>query len=174
MKILDSYQGIAKELIKESAWDRKFGEPLPTLQDVMNEVDDDKIIKYRDEEGESQEMSASSAKKLPKDHHAKIAYDTMVKHDDYQAKKDDSEKDDGGEKDSGGNLGGGDFERPDSDDEPDMDSDGTDDKEDDNEEDMDETITINGKKYIPIKESKEPIKPKVHPFKEKYKKIGGE
>ena len=136
MKILDSYQGIAKELIKESAWDRKFGEPLPTLEDVMNEVDDNKVIGTR--------------------------------------KKDDSEKDDGGEKDSGGNLGIDGFERPDSDDEPDMDSDGTDDKEDDNEEDMDETITINGKKYIPIKESKEPIKPKVHPFKEKYKKIGGE
>ena len=62
----------------------------------MNEVDDDKIIKYRDEEGESQEMPASSAKKLPKDHPAKIAYDTMGKYDDYQDKKDDSEKDDGG------------------------------------------------------------------------------
>ena len=24
-----------KKLIKESAWDRKFGEPLPTLKDVM-------------------------------------------------------------------------------------------------------------------------------------------
>jgi len=24
-----------RELIKESAWDRKFGEPLPTLEDVM-------------------------------------------------------------------------------------------------------------------------------------------
>ena len=29
-----------KKLIKESAWDRKFGEPLPTLSDVMG--------KYRD------------------------------------------------------------------------------------------------------------------------------
>ena len=36
-----------------------------------------------------------------------------------------------------------------------------------------ETITINGQKYKPIKESKEPTKPKVHPFKETYKKIGG-
>ena len=40
-------------------------------------------------------------------------------------------------------------------------------------DDMDETITINGKTYIPIKESKEPTKPKVHPFKQAYKKIGG-
>jgi len=59
----------------------------------INEVDDDKIIKYRDKEGESQEMPAGSAKKLPKDHPAKIAYDTMAKYDDYQNKKDDSEKD---------------------------------------------------------------------------------
>jgi len=38
MKILNSYKKIAKEFIKESAWDRKFGEPLPTLEDVMNEA----------------------------------------------------------------------------------------------------------------------------------------
>ena len=69
---------------------------LLEIAQSMNEVDDDKIIKYRDEEGESQEMPASSAKKLPKDHPAKIAYDTMGKYDDYQDKKDDSEKDDGG------------------------------------------------------------------------------
>ena len=52
MKILSSYKKIAKELIKEAAWDRKFGEPLPTLSSVMKEaeVDDDKIIKYKDKE----------------------------------------------------------------------------------------------------------------------------
>ena len=37
MKNLNSYKKIAKEFIKEAAWDRKFGEPLPTLEDVMNE-----------------------------------------------------------------------------------------------------------------------------------------
>ena len=26
-----------KQILSESAWDRKFGEPLPTLTDVMNE-----------------------------------------------------------------------------------------------------------------------------------------
>ena len=236
MKILDSYQGIAKELIKESAWDRKFGEPLPTLQDVMNEVDDDKIIKYKKKDGEQGEMKASSAKTMPDDHPAKQAYNKM--------KGDDSD-----EKDSGGKLGGGDFERDIGDDEPDMDSDGADDKDDVRDaldgafdrisnalsggkdygdddvasaidkniqtafhkgaddddiinfakklvpdgremlqkslnnmgiddidvtsDDMDETITINGKTYIPIKESKEPTKSKVHPFKKTYKKIGG-
>ena len=29
-----------KNLIKESAWDRKFGEPLPTLSDVMEKHND--------------------------------------------------------------------------------------------------------------------------------------
>ena len=37
MKNLNSYKKIAKEFIKEAAWDRKFGEPLPTLEDVMKE-----------------------------------------------------------------------------------------------------------------------------------------
>ena len=29
-----------RELIKESTWDRKFGEPLPTLSDVMGKHND--------------------------------------------------------------------------------------------------------------------------------------
>ena len=43
MKTLESYKKIAKSMLTEHAWDRKFGEPLPTLQDVMKEaeVDDD-------------------------------------------------------------------------------------------------------------------------------------
>ena len=68
----------------------------------MNEadVDDDKIIKYKDKEGESQEMTAGAAKKQPDDHPAKVAYNKMA--------------DDGGddsEKDTGDKLGGGDFDR---------------------------------------------------------------
>ncbi len=31
MKILESYKKIAKSMLTEHAWDRKFGEPLPTL-----------------------------------------------------------------------------------------------------------------------------------------------
>ena len=80
MKILKSYTRMAKQLI------------------VEQEVDDDKIIKYKDKEGESQEMTAGAAKKQPDEHPAKIAYNKI--------------KDaDGGEKDSGGKLGGSDFER---------------------------------------------------------------
>ena len=80
MKILDSYTRMAKQLI------------------VEQEVDDDKIIKYKDKEGESQEMTAGAAKKQPDEHPAKIAYNKM-------------KDSDGGEKDSGGKLGGSDFER---------------------------------------------------------------
>ena len=34
MKILESYKKIAKSMLVEHAWDRNFGEPLPTLKDV--------------------------------------------------------------------------------------------------------------------------------------------
>ena len=107
MKILNSYKKIAKEFVKEAAWDRKFGEPLPTLEDVMKEaeVDDDKIIKYKDKEGESQEMTAGAAKKQPDDHPAKVAYGKIT---------DDSGDD---KKDSGGKLGDSDFDRDSSDNE---------------------------------------------------------
>ena len=36
-----------------------------------------------------------------------------------------------------------------------------------------ESISINGQKYKAIKESKEPTKPTIHPFKKMYKRIGG-
>ena len=81
------------------------------------DVDDDKIIKYKDKEGESQEMTAGAAKKQPDDHPAKVAYNKMA-----DKGGDDSEKD------AGGKLGGSDFDR-DGGDEPDMDSD--DDMDDD-------------------------------------------
>ena len=41
MKILESYKKIAKSMLTEHAWDRKFGEPLPTLDDVMKEASQD-------------------------------------------------------------------------------------------------------------------------------------
>ena len=47
------------------------------LESFLYEVDDDKIIKYRDKEGESQEMTAGAAKKMDKDHPAKVAWDKM-------------------------------------------------------------------------------------------------
>ena len=80
MKILEDYKKIARELLFE--------------------VDDEKIIKYKDEDGESKEMKAGSAKTMPDEHPAKQAYNKM--------------KDDGGddkEEPSGQKLGGSDFDR---------------------------------------------------------------
>ena len=82
------------------------------MMEFVNEadVDDDKIIKYKDKEGESQEMTAGAAKKQPDDHPAKAAYNKMS-----------VDGGDDSEKDSGGKLGGDDFERDafDASDEPD-------------------------------------------------------
>ena len=200
---------------------------LLEIAQSINEVDDDKIIKYRDKEGESQEMTAGAAKKQPDDHPAKVAYNQMA-----DKGGDDSEKD------SGGKLGKGDFDRDSGDDTKDdnaesddveisdansgpidrddimdmlkndseiMDKIGTGDDDDlywdgmdlvsskfdddtiasipdnanmtlgdlkkqimDYEEDMDETKTINGVKYKPIKESKQ------HILKENYERFFGD
>ena len=96
---------------------------LLEIAQSINEVDDAKIIKYKDKDGESQEMTAGAAKKMDKDHPAKQAWDKMSA---QEKGGDDSEKD------AGGKLGGGDFDR-DGGDEPDMDSDdyGDDDDMDD-------------------------------------------
>lgn len=93
----------------------------------MNEadVDDDKIVKYKDKEGESQEMTAGAAKKQPDDHPAKVAYNKMSGDD-----GDDSEKD------SGGKLGSGDFDR-DSDDDAKPDTDDGDADDDAGDDDTD-------------------------------------
>ena len=192
----------------------------------INEVDDDKIIKYKDKDGESQEMTAGAAKKMDKDHPAKQAWQKMS---DADKGGDDSEKDDGGK------LSDTDFDRDGSEDDNDksddveisdansgpidredimdmlkndpeiMDKIGTGDDDDlywdgmdlvsskfdddtiasipdnanmtlgdlkkqimDYEEDMDETKTINGVKYKPIKESKQ------HILKENYERFFGD
>ena len=204
---------------------------LLEIAQSINEVDDDKIIKYRDKEGESQEMTAGAAKKQPDDHPAKVAYNQM-------ADKGGDASGDDSQKDSGGKLGKGDFDRDSGDDTKDdnaesddveisdansgpidrddimdmlkndseiMDKIGTGDDDDlywdgmdlvsskfdddtiasipdnanmtlgdlkkqimDYEEDMDETKTINGVKYKPIKESKQ------HILKENYERFFGD
>jgi len=53
----------------------------------LNEVDDDQMIKYKDGDGGSSEMPASSAKKMAKDHPAKVEYDKLAGSDDGAAKK---------------------------------------------------------------------------------------
>jgi hypothetical protein len=53
----------------------------------ITEVDDEQMIKYKDNDGESQEMKASSAKTMPMDHPAKVEYDKLDGGDDGGAKK---------------------------------------------------------------------------------------
>jgi len=57
MKILENYKKIAQELLLE--------------------VDDEKMIRYKDKDGESKEMKAGSAKTMPTDHPAKQQWDKM-------------------------------------------------------------------------------------------------
>lgn len=54
---------------------------------LITEVDDDQIIKYKDADGESKEMSAKAAKRMSKDHPAKIEYDKQTGDGDKAAKK---------------------------------------------------------------------------------------
>ena len=86
MKILEDYKKIAHELLFE--------------------VDDEKMIKYKDKDGESKEMKAGSAKTMPKDHPAKQAWDKMQ----------DAGDDSGAEKEKGQKIGGSDFDRDSGDD----------------------------------------------------------
>ena len=92
MKILESYKKMANSLLLE--------------------IDDEKMIKYKDKDGESKEMKAGSAKTMPDEHPAKQAWQKMS---DAEKGGDDSEKD------AGDKLGGSDFERDafDASDEPD-------------------------------------------------------
>ena len=83
MKILEDYKKIAHELLFE--------------------VDDEKMIKYKDKDGESKEMKAGSAKTMPADHPAKQAWDKMSAQDGGDDK----------EEPSGQKLGGSDFDRDD-------------------------------------------------------------
>ena len=68
---------------------------------IREKIDDETIIKYRDEDGESQEMKAGSAKTMPADHPAKQQWDKMAAQD--------GGDDSGAEK--GQKIGGSDFDR---------------------------------------------------------------
>ena len=69
------------KILEERGW------PYEVIHEVienLNEVDDDKVIKYKDKDGESQEMTAGAAKKLPKEHPAKIEYEKLKDGDDTE------------------------------------------------------------------------------------------
>ena len=58
-----------------------------SMYGVINEIDDDAVIKYKDNDGEQKEMSAKAAKRMAADHPAKIEYDKQVDGGDGAAKK---------------------------------------------------------------------------------------
>lgn len=72
-KFIDKWPGKnAWGIFKESKLE--FG--MIKLKNLFNEnVDDNKLIKYKDKEGKPAEMKAKSAKTMEKDHPAKIAWD---------------------------------------------------------------------------------------------------
>jgi len=82
MKILENYKKIAQELLLE--------------------VDDEKMIRYKDKDGESKEMKAGSAKTMPTDHPAKQQWDKM---------QDSGDGSDDKEAPSDKKIGKGDFDR---------------------------------------------------------------
>jgi hypothetical protein len=111
MKILESYKKIANSMLIEHAWDRKFGEPLPTLEDVMREaeVDPDKVIgKNDDGDDVTVKQALDSSGKNPT--MAKLKKQAQA----LKAKGDDDAPagDDDAPADKGAGLGKGDFERP--------------------------------------------------------------
>ena len=190
MKILESYKKIAKSMLTEHAWDRKFGEPLPTLSDVMKEAsqdDDDYVSIGFGRFKEKDSVDDPTAPTFKKDDSGAF----------IPTKGDDKEKEpkDDKEEPKGKGLGKGDFERDFDDEEPegggdftksadyDMWSDDEDDEEakaqakkdmEDEFGDMDmeeETLIINGKKYREVKEEKKVTEK--HLLREMYERIGG-
>ena len=57
------------------------------LRDILKEVSDETIIKYKDADGETKEMPAKSAKTMPMDHPAKKAWDVEKAKEDGGADK---------------------------------------------------------------------------------------
>ena len=190
MKILESYKKIAKSMLTEHAWDRKFGEPLPTLDDVMNEAsqDDEDYVhigygKYKDKD----HVDDPTAPTFKKDDSG--AFVPSKGGDDKKEPKDDKEEP------KGKGLEPDDFERDFDDSEPEdkpfggdtgMDADfGYEDDEEamhqamkdmedefGDEDEWDESIKIiNGKKYKEVKEEKK-ITEK-HILRENYERFGG-
>ena len=115
MKILESYKKIAKSMLTEHAWDRKFGEPLPTLDDVMREAsqdDDDYVSIGFGRFKEKDSVDDPTAPTFKKDDSGAFI---PTKGDDKEKEpKDDKEEP---EEPKGKALGKGDFER-DFDDDP--------------------------------------------------------
>ena len=116
MKILESYKKIAKSMLIEHAWDRKFGEPLPTLEDVAK--------KHQTEaepgqgggghkEGEFWQTSNGWAAWRPGDETAEYGIEDKENAEKWAKGKIDPDSTSGSddEKEPASKLGGGDFDR---------------------------------------------------------------
>ena len=152
MKILESYKKIAKSMLTEHAWDRKFGEPLVTLKDVMNEAEDDKYVsigfgRFKLKGQEDKE----DAEVFVKTKDGKYVSSADQSSDDKGA---DTEEPEDGEDLSQGMDAPSDYER-DFDDDEDAKAAAFADMEDEfgDEDEWDESVkVINGKKYKKVKE----------------------
>ena len=112
-----------KDIIKESVWDRKFGDPLPTLEDVMKESDDDNYVhvgggRYKEVNKATGEPLPNSPSYIKKDSGGYEMVDDddprlsdPEKPDDEPSDMDTERPDDEPEDEPAGKLGGGDFER---------------------------------------------------------------
>ena len=103
-----------KDIIKEAKWsDRKWGDPLPTLEDYMTEADDDDAFVHVGG-GTYKEKNRATGKPLPNSP-SYIKKDgggfEMVDDDDPRLSKSDDDKGDDKEEPKGKGLGKGDFER---------------------------------------------------------------
>ena len=113
-----------KDIIKESKWsDRKWGDPLPTLEDVMKESDDDNYVhvgggRYKEVNKATGEPLPNSPSYIKKDSGGYEMVDDddprlsdPEKPDDEPSDMDTERPDDEPEDEPAGKLGGGDFER---------------------------------------------------------------
>ena len=131
-------------MLTEHVWDRKFGEPLPTLEDVMAEADVmDKTIKYKDKDGNEKEATVGGILKKGEKH---PAYDDAKQLADKGGEEEPKSK----------GLEPDDFERDFDDDEEAKAAAFADMEDEFGDDDMDEShgkiITLNGKKYKQVED----------------------
>jgi len=147
MKIFESYKKMAKSMLIEHAWDRKFGEPLPTLEDVMAD-------KGGEEEPKSKGLGKGDFER------------DFTGDDEFALSGTDTDDPAGGRGDAW--MHG--------DEEPSGEPEGDEEAAKaqafkDMEDEKEESITINGKKYKEVKEEKKVTEK--HILREMYEKIGG-
>jgi len=121
MKILKDYKKIAKSMLIESAWDRKFGEPLPTLEDTTKKHQTDAYRPGQPEHkpGDVWQTDNGWAAWRPGDKTAEYGIEDKENAVKWAKGKIDPDSTSGSddEKEPAGKLGGGDFDRGSDDDE---------------------------------------------------------